>query len=58
MSTEKSSFFLDIFRAHTRHFRVGVLSFFVGGVWTSLWFFSFPSSLPGGGHFLGHMLLE
>ena len=32
---------------HTRHFCIGVLSFFVGGIWTSFRFFSFPSSLPG-----------
>ena len=31
LSTEKSSFFLDIFFCtHTRHFRIGVLSFFCG----------------------------
>jgi len=37
LSTGKSSFFLDIFwHKHTQHFRVGVLSFFVGGIWTSL----------------------
>ena len=23
----------------------------MGGIWTSLWFFSFPSSLPGGSFF-------
>jgi len=52
LSTVKSSFFLYIFsHTHTQHFRVGVLSFFVGGIWTSLWFFSFPSSLPGGSFF-------
>jgi len=50
LNTEKSSFFLEFFLTHTRHFCV--LSFFVGGIWTSLWFFSFPSSLPGGS-FLG-----
>ena len=52
LSTEKSSFFLDIFsHTHTRHFRVGVLSFFVRGIWTNLWFFCFPRSLPGGSFF-------
>jgi len=35
LNTEKSSF-LIFFHPHTRHFRVGVLSFFVGGIWTSL----------------------
>jgi len=47
LRTEKSSFFLDNFCTHTRQFRVGVLSFFVGGIWTSLWYFSFSSRLPG-----------
>ena len=58
LSTEKSSF-LIFFRArahththtHTWHFHVGVLSLFMGGIWTSLWFFIFPSSLPGGSFF-------
>ena len=52
LSTETSSFFLDIFlHTHTRHFRVGVLSLFVGEIWTSLGFFSFPPSLPWGSFF-------
>ena len=52
LSTEKSSFFLDIFsHTHTQHFRVCILSFVVGGIWTSLWFFNLPSSLPGGSFF-------
>jgi hypothetical protein len=34
-----------------QHLRVGVLSFFVGGICTSLWFFTLPSSLPGGSLF-------
>jgi len=42
---------LILFRTHTQHFRVDVLSFFVGGIWTSWRFFSFPSSLPGGSFF-------
>jgi hypothetical protein len=50
MQTNLVSFLL-FFRIHTRHLRVGVLSFFVGGVCTSLWFFNFPSSLPGGSLF-------
>ena len=45
--------FLIFFRTHTRHFDVGILSSFVGGIWTSLWCFSFQSSLPGGGLFFG-----
>jgi len=52
LGTEKSIFFLDIFsHTHTWHFRFGVLSLFVGGIWTSLWFFSLPSSLSGGSFF-------
>jgi hypothetical protein len=43
--------FLIFLRIHTRHFRVGVLFFFVGGIRTSLWFFNLPSSLPGGSLF-------
>jgi hypothetical protein len=34
-----------------QHLRPGVSSFFVGGMCTSLWFFNFPSSLPGGSLF-------
>jgi hypothetical protein len=37
-----------------QHLRVGVLSYFVGGICTSLWFFIFPSSLPGGSLFGSH----
>ena len=38
--------------AHTLDiFMLAFLSFFVGGIWTSWWFFSFPSSLPGGSFF-------
>jgi hypothetical protein len=44
-------YFLIFFHIHTRHLRAGVLSFFVGGICTSLWFFNFPSSLPGGSLF-------
>jgi hypothetical protein len=43
--------FLIFFRIHTQHLRVGVLSFFIGGICTSLWFFNSPSSLPGGSLF-------
>jgi hypothetical protein len=43
--------FLIFLRIHTRHFGVGVLSFFVGGICTSLWSFNFPSSLPSGSLF-------
>jgi hypothetical protein len=43
--------FLIFFLIHTRHLCVGVSSFFVGGICTSLWFFNFPSSLPGGSLF-------
>ena len=39
--------------ALTRHFRVGILSFIVGGILISVWFFIFPSSLPGGSFFWG-----
>jgi hypothetical protein len=43
--------YLIFFCIHTLHLRVGVLSFFVGGRCTSLWFFNSPSSLPGGSLF-------
>jgi hypothetical protein len=39
--------FLIFFCVHIRHLCVGVLSFFFGGICTSLWFFIFPSNLPG-----------
>jgi hypothetical protein len=45
--------FLIFFRTHNQHFCVGVLSFFVGGIRTSMWFCSFPSNLPGGSFFGG-----
>jgi hypothetical protein len=43
--------FLIFFCVRARHLCVGVLSFFVGGICTSLWFFIFPSNLPGGSLF-------
>jgi hypothetical protein len=46
-----NSHFLIFFHIHTRHLCVGVLSFFVGGICRSLWFFNSPSSLPGGSLF-------
>jgi len=51
LGTEKSSFFLDIFSHTLDIFVLALYHFFVGGVWTGLWFFSFPSSLPGGSLF-------
>jgi hypothetical protein len=47
-------YFLIFFRIHIRHLHVGVLSFFVGGICTSLWFFSIlHQACQGGGSLFG-----
>jgi hypothetical protein len=53
MQTNQVSFFI-VFCIHTRHLCFGVLSFFFGGICTSFWFFTFPSSLPDGSLFGAH----
>ena len=52
LSTEKSSFFLDIFSHTHSTFSCWRFITFCGWIWTRLWFFSVPSSLPGGSFFV------